>query len=280
MREHPNYLSRKSLRTKHGAVVFGDVLYQPEGVCGPRIQPDHQLVVIHKGFLNLRLDREIIQVPEGYGILLSPGHQEHFLFATECETRHSWCAIEPRAVPRSLRAFYKRFRGPIPFLGKMSRLLEMGQTGLLLAQDKDEPLENGIYLGLALALLSEFACAVRQSRLPNDAAESILARMTHFISMQYMNPLSLNDIARAAGVSRQHLLSLCRSRGESTPMEQLYEKRLRIASDLLLHTGFSISEIADRCGFANSFHFSRRFKQANRSSPLAWRKANWMRDSG
>jgi transcriptional regulator GlxA family with amidase domain len=42
-----------------------------------------------------------------------------------------------------------------------------------------------------------------------------------------------------------------------------------MASDLLLHTGFSIAEITDRTGFLNQFHLSRRFKQRSGKSPTA-----------
>src|SRR5487761_1292934 len=116
MSERLKHLSPDNLRMRRGAVVFGDVLYQPGGICGPRTQHDYQLVVIHKGSLQLKLDREIIQIPESHGILLSPGHHEHFLFATDSETYHSWCAIEPRAVPMALRTQFQKLRGPIPFL--------------------------------------------------------------------------------------------------------------------------------------------------------------------
>ncbi|HEU5406580.1 MAG TPA: AraC family transcriptional regulator [Nitrospira sp.] len=260
---------------RRGAVVFGNVLYQPGGICGPRTQHDYQLVVIHRGSLRLKLDQEIIQVSENHGILLCPGHQEHFSFATDCETYHSWCAIEPRAVPVVLRRQFQKFRGPIPFLGRMATLLDMGKTTPLLSKDKDEELEDGFYQGLALALMSDFAITVRKGRVILNSADSVFSRMNHFIADQYAQPLTLGDIARASGVSRQHLHKICRISGMSTPMQQLYNKRLEIAADLLLHTGFSVGEIADQCGFVNVFHFSRRFKETYRRSPLVWRNALW-----
>jgi transcriptional regulator GlxA family with amidase domain len=99
--------------------------------------------------------------------------------------------------------------------------------------------------------------------------------MDHFIADQYTQPLTLGDIARAAGVSRQHLLKLCWKSGKPTPMQQLYNKRLEIAADLLLQTGSSVGEIAERCGFVNVFHFSRKFKEAYHRSPLTWRNSLW-----
>lgn len=273
MAERLKRLSRENLRMKRGAVVFGDVLYRPGGICGPRTQHDFQLVVIHQGCLNLKLDQEDIFVPEGQGILLSPQHREHFQFSPTQETHHSWCAIEPRAVPPSIRILFQQFRGPAPVVGRMNHILNIGRA--MLFPSREEELENAFYLGLALAVMSDFAMAVRNGKIIVSPADSVLARMNLFISDHYRKPVTLDNIARSAGVSKQHLLKLCRANGKTTPVQQLYNKRLEAAAELLLNTGFSISEIADRCGFVNAFHFSRKFKEAYGRSPSAWRDTVW-----
>ncbi|HEY3767876.1 MAG TPA: AraC family transcriptional regulator [Candidatus Angelobacter sp.] len=275
MADRLNYPLQENLRTRCGSVVFGSVLYQPGGVCGPRMQHDYQLVIIHKGSLHLKLDQEIIQVPEGYGVLLTPGHHEHFIFATDTETYHSWCAIEPNAVPVALRNQFKRLRGPIHFLGRMAILLDVGRKASLSLKDQDEALGSAFFLGLALAIMCDFAVTVRKGCFIANSTDAVLSRMDHFIASQYAKHLSLDDIARASGASRQYLLKLCRINKKPTPMRQLYNKRLGTAADLLLHTGFSVGEIADRCGFVNVFHFSRKFKETYRCSPLAWRNSFW-----
>src|SRR5215469_3247920 len=150
----------ENLRLKRGATEFGDILYGPGGTCGPRIQRDYQLVVIHQGCLNLLLDEQAIHVTPNQGMLLSPGHREHFLFSSDCQTHHSWCAVEPNAVPKRLRRELETYRGPITFAGRMLRLLEMGRrepsTSL-----PEASLFEGFYLGIALALMCDFAIAVR-----------------------------------------------------------------------------------------------------------------------
>jgi|GEM_PF-555586 AraC family transcriptional regulator of arabinose operon len=264
---------RENLKSKRGATEIGDVLYGPGGTCGPRIQHDYQLVVIHEGSLNLLLDGKPIRVAPNHGILLCPGHREHFFFSTCSETRHSWCAIEPKAVPMQLRSKLKSYLGPIPFAGRMLSLLEMGKRELLTTLPP-AALYEGFYLGIALATICDFAIAA-QSGVSNTASESVLAKMMEYISKNYAERLSLQDVARAAGVSRQHLLKACRSEGKPTPMTQLYSVRLEVATDLLRQTGLSIETIAGKCGFVSAFHFSRRFKEAFGLSPIRWRKECW-----
>ena len=274
MAEKLKNLSQMNLRLRRGAVVIGDVLYAPGGEVGPRIQHDYQLVVIHRGSLDLRLDDERISVPENHAILLSPRHREHFLFARKHETRHSWCAVDPGVVPVFMRRHLRGARGPIPFLGPMATLLDLGRARAT-HRSEDESLQNGFYLGLGLALLSDFAAAVGNRETLANPPELALLRMEQFIHREYARTLSLADIARAVGVSRQHLLKLCRLRGRPSPMTQLYLKRLELSTDLLAHTGLSIGEIATRCGFVSAFHFSRKFKETYGKGPFAWRKSLW-----
>lgn len=58
-------------------------------------------------------------------------------------------------------------------------------------------------------------------------------------------------------------------------MSQLYKARLETATDLLRQSGLSINVIAEKCGFVNIFHFSRKFKETYGQSPGAWRKELW-----
>jgi AraC-like DNA-binding protein len=263
----------ENLRLKRGATEIGDILYGPGGTCGPRIQRDYQLVVVHEGSLDLLLDDEPIHVAPKHGILLCPGHREHFFFSPRNQTHHSWCAVEPRAVPRQLRGELQTRRGPIPFAGRMLTLLGIGRRELT-SSPLEAPLFESFYLGIAVALMCDFAIALR-SGVSTSASESIFAKMMEFILKNYSQPISLQDIARAAGVSRQHLLKVCRSEARPTPMAQLYATRLEVAADLLRQSGLTIDAIASKCGFVNAFHFSRRFKEASGLSPGRWRREVW-----
>ena len=275
----PKHLSRTYARTQYGRVVIGDVLYAKGGSFGPRQQTDYQLVIIHRGSLTLTLDHEVLEVPENHAILLSPGHTEHFHFAGDRETRHSWVALAADFPSHDLREDFARFGGPFPFVGRMASLLDNARQGLT-PVSAPAALHDRIYEALATAILCAFASAVCDGHKAAETSEPLLWRMERFIAESYTRSVTLNDISRAAGVSRQHLLKLCRLSCKPTPMDQLYAKRLEVAADLLLHTGFSMAEIAEQTGFSNQFHFSRKFKQGLGSSPSAWREHLWKQFPG
>jgi len=269
-------ISRVNIRKQRGDVVFGDVTYGPGGVCGPRMQQDYQLVIVHSGSLELRLDGKKIPVGPGHAILLSPGHKEHFLFSRDTETNHGWCAVDPSAVPARMRRLFRSTTAPAPFTSHLATLLKLGKTAPV-SSPGNESLEDNYCFGLGLALLSGFAFQVHAGQKVKNPGDEALERMDEFISREYAQPLQLANLAAAAGVSRQHLMKLFRDRGWPTPTQYLYEKRLETALDWLSHTGLSVEEIGFRCGFANAFHFSRKFSQAYGKSPRAWRAQAWSR---
>jgi AraC-like DNA-binding protein len=267
-------ISRVNLRMRRGAVVFGEVVYSPGGICGPRIQRDYQLVILHRGEIDLLLDDKPIEIAARHAILLSPGHREHFIFSRERETHHSWCSIDADAIPQKLRRTFRSSCKPVPVDSRISLLMELGKTTFFERQPAPG-IEESFHLSMGLALLSGFALGVQTKIRVLNAGEQAVARVQQFILKEFGQRLALRDLATAAGVSRQHLLKLYRDRCGSSPIQYLYERRLCVAADKLAHTGLTIKEIAKYCGFANEFHFSRKFKEAYGKSPRAWRSQKW-----
>jgi transcriptional regulator GlxA family with amidase domain len=87
-----------------------------------------------------------------------------------------------------------------------------------------------------------------------------------------LRPLSLDWMARTAGVSRAHLARLFREHLGATPVEALRVMRLDRAAGLLARTNLEVQAVAERCGFANAFHFSRLFHRQYQHSPRAFRR--------
>jgi AraC-like DNA-binding protein len=267
-------LSWTNPRMWRGNVVFGDAVYAPGGICGPRIQPDYQLVILHRGELDLRLDDKWIAVAPGQGILLNPGHREHFIFSREHETYHSWCAIDGRAIPEKLRRMFRSSCKPVMVDPRTNLLMELGKAKCF--ADQPAPgIEDSFYLNLGLALLTGHALSVQPDICTARPEEQALSRAKQFILKEFGRSLSLNNLAMAANVSKPQLLRLFRDFIGASPIQYLYEQRLCAAAERLVHTGLSIKEIAEGCGFANEFHFSRKFKQAYGRSPRVWRSEKW-----
>ena len=103
---------------------------------------------------------------------------------------------------------------------------------------------------------------------PNDRR---LKRALEFMSHHLAEPLSIDLLAREAGVSKFHFLRLFQQATGSTPYRYLLAKRLEVARRLLAETDLAIANVATRCGFPRANHFSTHFTSRFGLSPRAFR---------
>lgn len=84
--------------------------------------------------------------------------------------------------------------------------------------------------------------------------------------------LTISSLAKECNVSQVHLINLFKKHLGQTPSEYLTEHKIQRAKELLTDTDYSISEIAEYCGFSNIYYFSNRFKKQVGVSPNMFRK--------
>ena len=105
------------------------------------------------------------------------------------------------------------------------------------------------------------------STLP-DSLQMILSLMQNNID----EPLSMQEIARYAGLSRRHIERLFTRHMDTTPSRYYLELRITRARQLLQQSNKSIADIAVACGFVSTTHFSHCFKDYFGCSPTQARQ--------
>jgi AraC-like DNA-binding protein len=83
---------------------------------------------------------------------------------------------------------------------------------------------------------------------------------------------SIEDLARMAHCSGEHLRRLCQSHLGRSPMQHLTFLRLQQAANLLVNTDLKIEHIAQEVGYDNPFSFSVTFKRWMRCTPTEYRQ--------
>jgi len=86
-------------------------------------------------------------------------------------------------------------------------------------------------------------------------------------------------LAELAHASESHFIRMFRRELGRTPARYVQERRVASAVELLLGTSLSVDEIAERCGFANRYHFSRVFAQLMLHPPARFRKLHTERSN-
>lgn len=93
-----------------------------------------------------------------------------------------------------------------------------------------------------------------------------------YMAAHYQDNISVEDIAGSLALNPRYFSRLFKKYMASSPHQYLIALRLRRAKALLLETPLSIQQIAEECGFTNSTHFIRAFKQENKITPQKYRK--------
>jgi AraC family transcriptional regulator len=93
-----------------------------------------------------------------------------------------------------------------------------------------------------------------------------------YLDTNFLRPLSLSEIAAAAGVHRVHLSREFRRYFSSTVGEFLRRKRIEHACHLVSATSVPLSEIAMTCGFSDQSHFSATFRRQVGMTPARFRQ--------
>lgn len=83
--------------------------------------------------------------------------------------------------------------------------------------------------------------------------------------------ISGQQLAKAVGLSRGHLSLMITRHFGCGPAEMLEMVRLAHAAVTLQRSNTTVAEVAAECGFANPFHFSRRFKHQYGQPPSTFR---------
>ena len=135
-----------------------------------------------------------------------------------------------------------------------------------------------IHLGLASALES----SAERGRPANGGqdARSQLQPALRYIDGHLHELLPNAKLAELAHASESHFIRMFRRVLGRTPARHVQERRVASAADLLLGTGLTIDEIAERCGFANRYHFSRVFAQLMSHPPARFRALHAERPDG
>jgi iron complex transport system substrate-binding protein len=97
-------------------------------------------------------------------------------------------------------------------------------------------------------------------------------RVAHFVETHYGTDITLDRLARVAGVSPYYLTTLFRRFTGRSALAYLGDVRQKYAIELLRNTDLEVAAVARLVGYEDPYYFSRVFKERNGCSPRAFRR--------
>jgi len=132
--------------------------------------------------------------------------------------------------------------------------------------------------GLLRMLLKQFGEA-NASKLNFDPTGDIadidrqIKQATRWISLQYAQQISIENLSRNLGYHRTHLSKMFKQATGLSPMQFLLKVRMERAAELLQGgMRLSIEQVASSVGYGDALYFSKQFRKWYGCSPTEYRK--------
>lgn len=250
----------------------GLATYPPGATFGPRQMRDYEFVWMIEGEAQYEYEGRCIVVSPGAVLLCQPGWTDFFRWDARRRTRHGYFHFQIPAIPDDWLP---------PSAWPVVRQTQAEDVLLLLFRYLLAWSSKGTMLMRELAVKSLLTAFITGETdvgplSPDPLPEPVEAAWVYLHERLEADPaaeIGLDELADVACVTPEHLCRLFRKSTSYSPVKTVLLARLDRAVILLSRSNYSIAQVAQLCGFASQFHFSRRFREAYGQSPMQLRQA-------
>lgn len=107
---------------------------------------------------------------------------------------------------------------------------------------------------------------------PHTEIERQVAQAIRWLTLQYSQPISIEQMAQSLGYHRTHLSKMFKQYTGMSPMNYLLKIRMERAKLLLAGT-LTIEQVSSSVGFSDPLYFSKQFKKWCGQSPTEYRNS-------
>lgn len=268
---------------RHGTIDFPFELYcvnknYPRYEMPFHWHVEYEMIIVKKGHLKLILDGKSFYVNEGESAFISGG-VVHGGMPEECEY---YCIVFDLAAlfkdvalcSKSVAIFLTNadcFTGVYGAERKQSAIM---REILYSMQNRDNGYDLNV-IGLLWKLLGAFVSepVISEGEQINKSQRQKLKDVLSYIRKNIDKNITLEELAQVSGMSPRYFCRVFKSITGRTPIEYVNYYRIETASQMLITTGESVTDIALNCGFNDMSYFSKMFKKLKGISPSKFRQA-------
>jgi len=114
---------------------------------------------------------------------------------------------------------------------------------------------------------------LRDPRCPGALSAVQARHVADYIESNLASELSLETLAKVAGISQYHFARMFRKRFETPPHAYVQRRRVERAHHLLTHSDMALKEIVCATGFYDQSHLTKAFRRTYDATPSALRRS-------
>ncbi len=135
-----------------------------------------------------------------------------------------------------------------------------------------EKVENTAQAAAMVQRMIRHYCLLVQT-YSRERYSNVVRDCLNFVDFHYMEPLSLDGLARKYAVNKNYLSSRFSKEVGLTLTDYINLTRVDRSLKLLSTSAMSMQEIAENCGFSDANYYTRIFKKIHGSTPNEYRKS-------
>lgn len=242
--------------------------------------PDHEILHVRRGRMTLRLDDEELELCEGDVIFISGG-VIHSAQPRECSYT---CILVnlPLMMKRSdsCMALVERIeRGEVRIKHRLpcDELADICSQILELHRNRSEGypfMMKGLVFSLFGKIFEKRLYIENATQKVSDSSLNLkMKSVIEYIEKNYSEKITLEDLSRITGMTKNHFCRVFRALSGVTPFEYITRHRLMRARHMLKTADFPITDVALECGFSDSSYFIKVFGREYGITPAKFRKS-------
>ncbi len=271
-------------RTRHGTSDFPVAMYrmkfdQQYDLLAPlHYHKEFELVMVTEGMVTVQIEKDPYTFHRGEGAFVNSG-QLHVIRAAD-GGRHGFIAVvfDPALLCEKPDRIFAEYIRPMLdhslFVPAVLPDSLCGRIEEICAAYEEKAFGYELYIKSVLYEI--FFRMMKNSKKTDRSAPQVrsglIKAVTDYIRDNYFRPISLQNLADQANISKEYLCRIFNEMTGVSPIYYLNWYRIRQSTDLLLESSRSISDIAFSCGFNNSSYYSKLFLRYMGCTPMEYRK--------
>lgn len=237
---------------------------------GPGVRDHYLIHHIIRGKGSYTMENRTYHLGAGDTFLLFPGIESYYRADTDDPWEYAWVGFAGNDAYSMIA--HTDFSMENPVLNQSSISQELFQKIRAVYEVNGNTFEDAVSMTGALYSLMGFLMkhSDRRQRTANYQFDYV-ERAKKYMEEKYSYPITVEEVALYAGISRSYLFRLFSSMEKRSPKEYLLDCRIRQACQLLKQTNLSVQSIAHSVGFEDNLYFSKVFKKYKSCTPSEYR---------